>query len=70
MKQPEGHWREHSCAEQSKRDQTNLDLFWLRDEYLQDADDLPEPDAIAAEILEDLEAAVQEIKEITANLEG
>lgn len=70
MKQPEGRWREHSCAEQSKGDQTNLDLFWLRDEYLQDADDLPEPDAIAAEILEDLEAAVQEIKEITADLEG
>ncbi|MCZ7608509.1 MAG: type I restriction-modification system subunit M [Planctomycetota bacterium] len=69
-KQPEGRWRAYSYDELSKRDKTNLDIFWLRDESLEDADDLPEPDAIAAEILEDLEAAVEQIKEITADLEG
>lgn len=37
-----------------------LDLVWLRDESLEDMDNLPPPDVIAREIVEDLEAALAE----------
>jgi hypothetical protein len=41
-----------------KRDKVNLDIFWLKDESLEDSANLPAPDVIAAEIVEDLEAAL------------
>jgi type I restriction enzyme M protein len=50
------------------RDKVSLDLFWLRDESLEDADSLPPPDVLAAEIAEDLEAALAEFAEIAATL--
>lgn len=40
------------------RNKVNLDLTWLRDESLEDADNLPAPDVIAHEIVEDLTAAL------------
>src|SRR5205823_10025680 len=40
-----------------KRDKLNLDIFWLKDESLEDSANLPDPDIIAQEIVEDLEAA-------------
>lgn len=39
------------------RDKTNLDISWLRDDSLDDLDNLPEPAVIAREIVEDLTAA-------------
>jgi type I restriction enzyme M protein len=42
-----------------KRDKLNLDIFWLKDASLEDPDTLPPPDEIAAEIIENLEAALQ-----------
>ncbi|TAN30916.1 SAM-dependent DNA methyltransferase, partial [bacterium] len=50
------------------RDKLSLDLFWLRDESLEDAANLPEPAVIAAEIVEDLEAALAEFSEVAAAL--
>jgi type I restriction enzyme M protein len=50
------------------RDKVSLDLFWLRDESLEDAANLPEPSVIAAEIVEDLEAALAEFSEVAASL--
>ncbi len=50
------------------RNKLSLDLFWLRDESLEDAANLPEPSVIAAEIVEDLEAALAEFSEVTAAL--
>jgi len=47
-----------------KRDKTNLDIFWLKDESLDDLDNLPDPDIIATELTEELEAALDELKEI------
>ena len=41
-----------------KRDKANLDIFWLKDESLEDSANLPDPGVIAAEIVEDLEAAL------------
>ncbi len=46
----------------------NLDIFWLKDESLEDAANLPEPDEIAAEIIEDLRAALEEFELMQGDL--
>lgn len=51
-----------------QRDKASLDVFWLRDESLEDTDNLPAPEVIAAEIVEDLEAALAQFAEIAASL--
>jgi type I restriction enzyme M protein len=51
-----------------KRDKLNLDIFWLKDESLEDSANLPAPDIIAAEIVEDLEAALQQFAAISNDL--
>ena len=51
-----------------KRDKASLDIFWLRDESLEDSDNLPPPDVIAAEIVEDLQAALDQFAQIAADL--
>jgi type I restriction enzyme M protein len=45
-----------------------LDIFWLRDQSLEDTDNLPPPDVIAEEIVEDLEAALSEFASVAASL--
>jgi type I restriction enzyme M protein len=56
--------------ELTKRDKANLDIFWLKDESLEDSANLPAPEIIAAEIAEDLEAALEQFAEIAADLKG
>jgi type I restriction enzyme M protein len=51
------------------RDKVNLDIFWLKDESLEDSANLPAPDVIAAEIVEDLEAALEQFAEIAGDLD-
>jgi len=51
-----------------ERDKVSLDIFWLHDDSLEDADNLPSPDILAAEIVEDLEAALAEFAEIARTL--
>ncbi|MDI6801717.1 MAG: hypothetical protein QMD01_06700 [Thermodesulfovibrionales bacterium] len=51
------------------RDKASLDIFWLKDESLEESDNLPEPDVIAREIVEDLESALEQLKEIAGDLE-
>ncbi|MGO9963702.1 MAG: N-6 DNA methylase [Acidimicrobiales bacterium] len=51
-----------------QRDKVSLDLIWLRDESLEDSANLPPPDVIAAEIVEDLEAALVEFAQIAESL--
>ncbi|MCU0291729.1 MAG: type I restriction-modification system subunit M [Thermoanaerobaculaceae bacterium] len=53
-----------SYDELVKRDKANLDIFWLRDESLEDSANLPDPDVIAREIVEDLEAALEQFREL------
>ena len=67
-KKPEGRWRAYPYEELVARDKCSLDLFWLRDDSLLDADNLPDPDVIAEEIAEDLRAAVEQIEEILGDL--
>ncbi len=52
-----------------KRDKFNLDIFWLKDDSLDDPDLLPPPDEIAAEIVESLEAALDRFRKVAASLQ-
>jgi type I restriction enzyme M protein len=52
------------------RDKANLDITWLRDESLEDLDNLPEPEVIAREIVEDLTAALAEFEAVATALEA
>ena len=54
--------------ELTKRDKINLDIFWLKDDSLADSDNLPAPGVIALEIVEDLQAALEQFKLIAADL--
>lgn len=50
------------------RDKASLDIFWLRDESLEDTGNLPAPELIAAEIVEDLQAALGQFAAIASSL--
>jgi type I restriction enzyme M protein len=54
--------------ELAKRDKANLDIFWLKDESLEESANLPGPDVVAAEIVADLESALDEFREIATDL--
>ena len=69
-KQPEGRWRSYSYDELVARDKVSLDLFWLRDESLEDSANLPDPHILAAEIAEDLRSALGQIEEILGDLQA
>ncbi len=56
---PEGRWRCFTYEELAKRDKLNLDIFWIKDKSLEDADSLPEPDELAQEIAADLQTAME-----------
>ena len=51
-----------------KRDKASLDIFWLRDESMEDSATLPPPDEILDEMLEDLRAALEQLEEIAGDL--
>jgi type I restriction enzyme M protein len=65
---PDGRWRAFGCEELVARDKVNLDIFWLRDESLEDTANLPDPDVLAWEIVEDLQAALEQFSEIAEDL--
>jgi len=46
------------------RDKDSLDIFWLSNESLEEFDNLPDPDVLAQEIVEDREAALEQFREI------
>ncbi len=57
---PDGRWRAFSRDELLKRDKASLDIFWLKDATMTDLDNLPEPDVLMSEIIENLEAAMEQ----------
>lgn len=65
---PDGRWRSFSYDELSRRDKLNLDIFWLKDQSLEDADSLPDPDVLAQEIADDLQSALDQFAAIAAEL--
>ena len=86
-------WHGYDYEELVNRDKASLDIFWLRDENLEESDKLPDPDVLAQEIVvprfaslgttpsqdprpargprrgvEDLEAALEQFREIATDL--
>ncbi|MEO1610367.1 MAG: N-6 DNA methylase, partial [Pseudomonadota bacterium] len=61
-------FRRFSYDELTKRDKLNLDIFWLKDDSLEDVDSLPDPDVIAGEIVENLEAALEQFRCVAEDL--
>ncbi len=65
----------YSCAapygyeEILARDKVSLDLFWLRDESLEDSASLPDPHLIAQEIADDLRSVLAQIEDVLGDLE-
>ena len=66
---PDGRWRAFTHEEIVARDKASLDIFWLRDESLEDAASLPEPHLLAAEIADDLRSALEQIEDALADLQ-
>jgi type I restriction enzyme M protein len=69
-KNPNGRWRKFTYDEIIKRDKCNLDIFWLKDKSLADLDNLPDPDILASEIIENIEAGLKSFREIMDTLKG
>ena len=65
---PDGRWRCYTYEELAKRDKLNLDIFWIKDESLSESENLPEPDVLAQEIAEDLQAALEQFSQIVNGL--
>jgi type I restriction enzyme M protein len=68
-KNSDGRWRSFDYEELINRDKASLDIFWLKDESLGESENLPDPDILAREIVQDLEAALEQFREITEDLE-
>lgn len=64
VKNPDGRWRKYSYDEITTRDKTSLDITWIKDKSLADLDNLPDPDVIASEIIENVESALDSFREI------
>lgn len=69
-KKPDGRWRSYDYDDLIARDKASLDIFWLKDESLEASDNLPAPDVIAQEIVDDLEAALEQFRLIANDLGG
>jgi type I restriction enzyme M protein len=65
---PAGRWRAFTYEELLARDKVSLDIFWLKDESLEDNASLPAPEVIAAEIMDDLRAALEQFAAIAGDL--
>ncbi|HEV3374298.1 MAG TPA: hypothetical protein VG051_01250 [Candidatus Acidoferrum sp.] len=51
-----------------KRDKISVNIFWLKNDSLEDSANLPDPGVIALEIAEDFEAALDQFSQIAADL--
>ncbi|QLC51309.1 SAM-dependent DNA methyltransferase [Methanolobus zinderi] len=67
---PDGRFRKFSYEEIVARDKTNLDIFWLKDASLADLDNLPDPDVLANEIVENIEASLESFREVLGIING
>lgn len=65
---PEGRWRKFSAEDILTRDKTSLDIFWIKDKSLADLDNLPSPDILADEIIENLQSALENFQELKERL--
>ena len=61
-------FKKFSYADIVARDKANLDIFWLKDDSLEDSENLPPPAELAADIVESLEAALEEFRAVEESL--
>lgn len=66
----EDRWRSFSITEVKERHFKIDSLKWLKDESLDDADELPEPEELATDAIAELESAVEELNAIIGLLEN
>ena len=66
----EGRWRKYNYNEIIAKDKTSLDIFWIKDKSLTDLDNLPDPDILANEIIENIEAGLNSFREIMEMING
>ncbi|HRP31751.1 MAG TPA: class I SAM-dependent DNA methyltransferase [Agriterribacter sp.] len=67
-KNPDGRWRKFTYQEIIARDKTSLDITWIKDQSLADLDNLPDPDELAEDIVENLEAGIESFRAIMVAL--
>lgn len=65
---PDGRFRKFTYDEIVARDKTSLDIFWLKDKSLTDLDNLPEPDDLAEEIIENIQSGLENFKFVSGLL--
>jgi len=65
---PDGRWRCFTYDEIMQRDKVNLDIFWIKDKSFEDAENLPAPDELARDIVDNLEYALDQFEEIYKDL--
>ena len=68
-KHADGRWRAFTYDEIVARDKCSLDIFWLKDESLEDSANLPEPHVLAEEIADDLRSALEQIESVLTDLQ-
>ncbi|MEK7718681.1 MAG: class I SAM-dependent DNA methyltransferase [Bacteroidota bacterium] len=66
---PEGRWRKYSYDYLIARDKTNLDITWLKDDNLIDLENLPEPETLIDEIIENIQSSLESFKTIKEYLD-
>jgi type I restriction enzyme M protein len=62
-------FRAFDYADLISRDKASLDIFWLKDDSLEDSDNLPDPDLLVKDIVENLEGALELFNSIENGLE-
>jgi type I restriction enzyme M protein len=67
---PEGRWRKFTYDEIINRDKTSLDITWIKDKSLADLENLPDPDVLALEIIDNLEAGLENLRAVVAGYRG
>src|SRR4051794_13407782 len=67
---PDGRWRKYTYEDIINRDKTSLDITWIKDKSLADLDNLPDPDVLAEDIVENLESALDSFREIIVKLKN
>ena len=65
---PDGRWQRFTAQEILNRDKNSLDIFWIKDKALADLDNLPAPEELAEDILENLQSAMDGFGELLAVL--
>lgn len=70
QRQESERFRAFAYDELTQRDKASLDIFWLKDDSLADLENLPPPEALAADIVENLQSALEQFGSIYEELSG